>query len=280
VRGALAAVFLFTTLIAVNGLETLSLVLRPFSRGAFRHFNRQCADWWWGMCVSVSQMADIRPIYYGDELPMRENAIVVCNHQQMPDIVALMMLARCKGRLGDMKWFVKDVLKFVPGVGWGMLFLDCLFIKRNWDADAGHIRATFSKIIDQKIPLWLISFSEGTRITAAKLARTREYANKQSLPLPEHVLIPRTKGFVASVEGLRGHIQAVYDVTIAYPEGIPTLWQYFRGLASRIHLRVKRCAVEELPTEPAALSGWLLERFREKDRLLSYFFEHGVFPAQ
>ena len=61
----------------------------------------------------------------------------------MADITFLMDFAYRKGRLGDMKWMVKDIIKYVPGVGWGMLFLDCIFVKRDWTTDKESIRKTF-----------------------------------------------------------------------------------------------------------------------------------------
>ena len=82
----------------------------------------------------------------GDPVPMRESAIIISNHQQMPDIVLLMTFALSKGRLGDLKFFVKYAIKFVPGIGWGMVFLDCLFVRRNWSADRASIEAAFGPI--------------------------------------------------------------------------------------------------------------------------------------
>lgn len=277
--GALAAAFLFSSVVVINGLQTLSLVLLPFSRKAFRAFNRGCAQLWWGWCVKGSEKVNrVRLVRTGDEPPAEENAIVVANHQQMPDIVVLMMLANPKGRLGDMKWFVKDVIKYVPGVGWGMRFLDCVFLKRNWDSDEAHIRQTFSKFRRFDIPIWLVSFVEGTRPTPEKLERSRAYAAKAGLEPPRHVLVPRTKGFTASVEGLRDHVRAVYDVTIAYEDGVPTLWQFICGQARRVHVNVRRVPVERLPADQAGLSEWLLDAFRRKDRLLAHFAGASAFP--
>ena len=104
-------------------------------------------------------------VFSGDDLPQGENTLVVANHQSMADILVLMPLARRQARLGDMKWFAKDIIKYFPGVGWGMLFLDCLFLKRDWMADRSRIDQTFSKIRDHGVPFWVISFSEGTRRT-------------------------------------------------------------------------------------------------------------------
>ena len=43
----------FSTLIAFNGAQVASLIVRPFSPRTFRRINRWCADTWWGWCVAV-----------------------------------------------------------------------------------------------------------------------------------------------------------------------------------------------------------------------------------
>ncbi len=270
--------FLCVTLLLCNFAQTASLVLRPFSGRAFRAVNRCLANAWWGLCVtSGSRLYKVQLVVTGDEVPPRENAVVVANHQQMPDVLVLMALARSKHRLGDLKWFVKKVIKYVPGVGWGMTFLDCLFVERNWAADQASTTSTFARLLDHRVPLWLVSFVEGTRLTPKKLTRAVAYANQRGLVPPRHVLVPRTKGFVASVAGLRAHLDAVYDVTIGYVGGVPTLWQYVRGFMRTAHLHVRRYPVALLPTDDEALARWLLERFRDKDALLERYYRTGAF---
>jgi 1-acyl-sn-glycerol-3-phosphate acyltransferase len=273
-----ATAFLFSTLIAFNGVQTLSLGLKLLSARRFREFNRWAADTWWGWCVTGSEkLHGVQIEVTGDDVPMRENAVVIANHQQMPDITFLMVWARQKDRLGDMKWMVKDIIKWVPGVGWGMAFIDCIFIKRDWAADHDSIERTFSRLTDNEVPVWLLSFPEGTRVSPDKVARSREYARAQGIAPLEHVLVPRTKGFVASVAGLRRHATAIYDVTIGYERGVPTLWQYIKGFAPRAHLHVRRFPIADLPTDDAGLATWLQQRFQEKDRLLERFYRDGRF---
>jgi 1-acyl-sn-glycerol-3-phosphate acyltransferase len=279
VRGTLVVMIGFVTLIIFNLLQILSLALIPFSRQAFRRFNRWCADTWWGWCVvGAERINGTRIVVTGDEVPERENVLLIANHQQMPDIPVIMKLARSKERLGDLKFFVKKQLKWTPGVGWGMQFIDCVFIDRDWASDREHIRRTFARLVDNHVPLWLVSFVEGTRITPHKLGAARAYARETGLPVPEHVLVPRSKGFAASIEGLRGHISAVYDLTIGYVEGVPSLWQYAKGLVGRVHVHVRRYAIEDVPAVESELRAWLLECFAEKDRLLAEFFASGAFP--
>jgi 1-acyl-sn-glycerol-3-phosphate acyltransferase len=269
----------FGTLLPINLLQLLSLVVLPFSRGAFRAVNRWCADTWWGFCVTGAELVyGVRVIFTGDDVPVREDALLIANHQQMPDIPAIMKFCKTKDRLGDMKYFVKKQLKWVPGMGWGMQFLDCLFIDRDWASDREQIRKTFDRLVSGKVPVHLVSFVEGTRFTLPKLEAAQAYAEKNGFSVPRHTLVPRSKGFSASVEGLRSHITAIYDLTIGYEVGVPSLWQYLKGLVQRIHVHVRRFPIEELPQSADDLRLWLLTRWEEKNELLDHYYETGAFP--
>ena len=278
-RGIAMWTILFAALLLFNGVQLLSLLLFPLSRRAFRRINRWAADTWWGWCVTVARdLNGTRILVSGDPLPGEEDAIVVANHQQMPDITALMDLARRQGRLGDLKFFVKDVLKWVPGIGWGLLFLGSPFLKRDWARDRSSIDRTFHAIVAEELPFWMVIFAEGTRITPAKLASSQARAERgQDSPM-RHVLLPRPKGFAAAVSGLRTRAAAVYDVTIGYVDGVPTLGQYITGAVSTVHLHVRRFAIEGLPEAGDALAGWLRSRWSEKDALLERFYTEGAFP--
>lgn len=276
---AVPTVFWFAVLIVFNLIQTISLVIKPFWPRGFRRFNRWAADFWWGGCVAYARrFVGQEIVVTGEPLPSDENVLVVANHQQMPDITTIMALARDRGRLGDLKFFVKHALKWVPGVGWGMQFLNCPFLKRDWAADRDRINATFATLVHEQIPMWLVSFVEGTRATEAKIRASAEWAIEHGLEPTRHVLIPRTKGFAASVEGLGEHLNAVYDFTIGYVGGVPTLWQHITGRVKQIHVHVRRFPAEELPKIEAELKQWLRDRFYEKDALLEAYYSTGAFP--
>ena len=278
--GIAGSLFLFPTLLLINILQTSSVLLLPFSRRLFRRINRALADLWWGLCVTgARRFLGVQVEITGDDGPVDEDAILLCNHQSMADIPVLFELAWRKRRLGDLKWYVKDGLKYVPGIGWGMLFLDCIFIKRAWTADREKIRRTFSRIVGDKVPVWIVSFAEGTRFTPAKAERSAAYAAQKGLPVLERVLLPRTKGVVATLEGLGGHADAVLDCTIAYHDGVPTLWQWMEGFVPRVSLHVRRFDVGTLPKDGAGRTAWLVDRYREKDRLLAEFEDERRFPG-
>jgi len=279
-RALPVSVFLFSTLVCFNLLQTASLGIKPFSQAAFRRANRWMANLWWGWCSLIAEKGyRIRWVMSGDDVPMQENAIVVLNHQDMADIPVVFRFARSKKRLGDLKWFVKDPLKYVPGVGWGMLFLDCLFIKRNWTDDRDHIQRIFQNILKYRVPIWLMLFAEGTRVRPAKLERSRRYAQEHGLRPLRHVLFPRTKGFVATVQSLHGYAEAVYDVTIGYERGVPTLWQWIQGYVRRVHVHVRRVPMQQIPREESAIKAWLADCYEKKDDLLETFYRQGAFPG-
>lgn len=280
-RATVAFGLLFTSLLVFNGIQMISLALKLHSEDSFRKANRWIADTWWGWCDKWSEhVYRTRIDIGGDDIPTAENAIVLSNHQNMADITVLFRFARSKKRLGDLKWFVKDILKHVPGIGWGMRFLDCLFIKRDWTADKDYIHGVFEKILANRIPLWIISFTEGTRVTPKKIVGSQEYARKIGIKPLEHLLVPRTKGFVATVQGLGDHIEAVYDVTIGYVEGVPTIWQWVKGYVKEVHVFVRRFPITDLPKSEESLSNWLYKRYEEKDTLLAHYYREGHFPAR
>lgn len=271
VWGPLSLLMAFAPLAVLNLLQFPSLLLLPFSRKAYREWNRAIAYLIWGWwAYSIEHIAGLKVTFSGDPLPDRENAIVISNHQSMADVVVIMCLAKRKGRIADLRWLVKDIVKWVPGVGWGMVFLDCLFLKRNWADDEQNIKATFRRYNEHKSPLWLVSFPEGTRLTPKKLEASRKYAAKVGLPPPSKVMLPRAKGFTASLQGLREHVTAVYSLTISYPgKAAPTLVALIRGDIDEVKLDVRRVPVEAVGPGDDAASAWLLDEFRAKDAWLA-----------
>jgi 1-acyl-sn-glycerol-3-phosphate acyltransferase len=276
-RGLPGVIFLVTGLLLFNLFGLLSLLVLPFSRRAFRGINRRTADAWWGSFALVSRLLHgVKAQFTGDRLPLRENVLLVANHQQMTDVCFLILLARRCRAGGDTKWFVKEPVKYVPLLGWGMLFLDNLFVKRSWARDRASIERTFHRINEGRVPIWLMLFAEGTRMTPEKLEASRRIARRKKREPYRHVLMPRTKGFTASVLGLRDHLDAIYDVTIGYEEGSPTLWQFICGFARTAHLHVRRHPIAELPESERDLARWLLDRYADKDDRLDRFYRDGT----
>lgn len=276
--GALSFAYL---IVVLNLVQAASFLLLPLSRRAVRRINRWCARSIWGMWVLMAERQNkIEVRVTGDAILPRENALVLANHQSMTDVLLLLCLGWRARRLGDLKWFVKRAVQYVPGPGVGMWLLDCIFLDRDWLKDRGNIDRLFRKYKAESIPLFLVSFLEGTRLTPKKLADAQAFAKERGQYVPRHTLVPRTKGFVFTMSGLRDHLDAVYDVTIGYDSSPPpSLFACFAGDVRRLDLHVRRFDAASLPAEEEALAHWAVERFREKDELLEARRSTGRFPG-
>lgn len=220
-----------------------------------------------------------------------------------------------KGRLGSLKFFAKDVTKHIPGFGWGnqkklfqklffsmkhyfinlkksktgMYLLDFVFLKRNWNQDISAINQTFHNLRVNGFPYWIISHLEGTRINPKKLKESQTFAKQKGLPILDNVLVPRTKGFVATVQGLRNNsANAVYDVTIIYLDSKtgdcshkvkgPSFFSLaFRSPQSSVHMYIRRFEISTLPTSEEELTKWCFKVWEEKNDLIKYFQQHKTF---
>ena len=273
IAGSLLAVvivvYLVVTLFLGNLAQFASLVIYPFSPPLFRKVNRFLAGWFWGHCHHVAKLTRTEMVIHeSSAIPDEENAIVVANHQGAVDIAALFPLACSKKMLGDIKWFVKEMFRYVPGMGHGMMFVGTIFLKRNWTKDRARIERTFRHTAHAGVPFWVTMFAEGTRLKGYKQEKSDQMAARYHRPPFQHVLFPATKGFIAATQHLRSRLDAVYDVTIHFPDGIPTLWSYACGLVRRIDIYVSRHPIATLPASDAELAAWLVQRYAEKEQLL------------
>ncbi|KAL0376131.1 UNVERIFIED_CONTAM: putative 1-acyl-sn-glycerol-3-phosphate acyltransferase 5 [Sesamum calycinum] len=102
-----------------------------------------------------------------------------------------------------------------------------------WILERRYLLSTFR---DPRDPLWLAVFPEGTDFTEQKCLRSQKYASENGLPHLKNVLLPKTKGFYACLEHLRGSLDAVYDITIGYQHRCPSFLDNAFGVdPSEVH---------------------------------------------
>ncbi|GAB7328006.1 hypothetical protein MBLNU13_g00064t1 [Cladosporium sp. NU13] len=289
-----AALHLLPWLLRLCVANTLLSLLLPFAlvapTAAYNASSLIAASVWLHIQRIFTAANKANIIVTGDALPPGESAIVVCNHVEWSDFYMIQELALRAGMLSRCRWFAKKELKWVPFLGWGLWAMGMPLVSRKWMEDKKEMERVFSGIVQEKWPIWLISFSESTRLTPAKRLAAASYAYEHNKPLPNHLLLPRTKGFAASVQHLRSapHVKAVYDITIAYadmqnahPAGKtapfafqspPTFVQSVLtpdvGRRWKTLVHVRRFAIDDLPAEEAELRSWLEERWVEKGEFL------------
>jgi len=82
-----------------------------------------------------------------------------------------------------------------------------------------------------------MNFAEGTRFTPAK-------HRAQASPY-RHLLKPKAGALALALNAMGEKFNSLIDVTIVYPAGIPTFWQFLCGRVPRVAVHVR-----ELPIPP------------------------------
>ena len=77
-------------------------------------------------------------------------------------------------------------------------------------------------------------------------------------------------------------MEAVYDITLVAEEhAVPfTLSSILLGLPTQGSVAIRRLPITSVPEDMDASAAWLMEQFREKDRLKEHFLNKGNFGPQ
>lgn len=200
--------------------------------------------------------------------------MVNANHQSWVDILALQHLLN--RRIPLLKFFLKRQLIYVPVIGLAWWALDFPFMRRHSDA---YLKAHPEKRFDDLeatrracakfslVPTSVMNFAEGTRFTPAKHAAQRSpYV---------HLLKPRAGALALALNALGDRFRSLLDVTIVYPGGAPTFWQFLCGDVDAVTIRARELAIPEhlvagsYERDPAfrkEMQRWLGTLWQEKDR--------------
>jgi 1-acyl-sn-glycerol-3-phosphate acyltransferase len=176
------------------------------------------------------------------------------------------------GRIPFLKFFLKQQLIWVPVIGLAWWALDFPFMKRGKGSGARQNDLQTTREACEKfklIPTSVINFVEGTRFTAAK-------HDAQQSPY-RHLLKPKIGGLGIALAAMGEQFEALLDVTIVYPGGIPTFWDLLSGQLDAVIVRVQR---REIPTDVLGsdpvkdqayrqrIGAWVEAQWTDKDRLI------------
>lgn len=107
-----------------------------------------------------------------------------------------------------------------------------------------------------------------------------KFAKERGMPILNHHLIPRTKGFTASLPVLKKKCASVMDVQLVFDKNDkvkPTIMSLLRGKSLNAHLYLRRVPMAEVPDDETAAAKWLQDLFVRKDKLQTSFHETGDF---
>ena len=210
-------------------------------------------------------------------LQRRDWYLVVSNHRSWVDILVLQSVFL--GRSPFLKFFLKQELIWVPFLGLAWWALDFPFMRRfssehlakhpeDRGKDLEATRIACRRFVE--IPTSVMNFVEGTRFTEAKRAR---FASPY-----RHQLPPRAGGVAFVLSAMGGMLHSMVDVTIAYRETEPTLWDLCCGRMQAIRVHVERRPIEPWTTAGSyqddeafrrRFQQWLGELWQQKDARLA-----------
>ena len=218
-----------------------------------------------------------------EDLDSRDWYMVNCNHQSWVDIFVLQHLLN--DRIPLLKFFLKRQLLYVPIMGLAWWALDFPFMRRHSSA---YLRKHREKRFDDLdttrracekfalAPTSVMNFPEGTRFTADKHRIERSPYR--------HLLKPKAGALAQSLSVLGDKFRWLLDMTIVYPDGVPSFWQFLCGNVPRIAVRARRLEIPPQfrtgnyasdPQFRKSIERWLQDLWREKDRQIETLLDHG-----
>ena len=235
--------------------------------------------WWWtgGNRWLLKSLDLIEPDIdwkHIDDVSLDKWYLVISNHQSWPDIILLQ--SYLYGKIPPLKFFTKQQLIWVPGIGLAMYVLGFPYVKRvskaQIKANPNLRNADRDNIAEackgfKNHPTSILNFLEGTRRTSAKqLNQSSDYKN---------LLRPKIGGIEYVIKDMGDYLHKLIDVTIVYPEGTPTFWQFVKGECRSVKFVVSH---HEIPKEVlvdndierrSSLSGWIKTIWMQKDQQIS-----------
>jgi 1-acyl-sn-glycerol-3-phosphate acyltransferase len=246
------------------------------ARNAITHFLSSLGELW----VSFNRflVSFYREMEWDVEIPPEIHSngryLVFCNHQSGVDILALQHCLNRKAPFG--RYLLKHQLIWVPVLGVAWWALDMAFLRRYSQQELIKNPSLRGKDLEnaaraceklKNIPVSMMTFPEGTRFSEQK-HRSQDSTYR-------YLLRPKYGGVGQVLYSFDDALDALIDVTICYPDGIPTVWQYISGQVSKISLFVRLRPIPETllgrnfrkdPHGKAELKEWLGNIWQEKDQ--------------
>ncbi len=211
------------------------------------------------------------------DLNMQGRYLMTCNHQSWVDTTVNQYFGL--SRMPLTRFFTKWELIFIPFVGQAFKILGFPMMKRHSKEqiaknpalkyrDMEEARKSCEQLISQ--PFTLLNYLEGTRFT-------QEKHDQQQSPYT-HLLKPKAGGLALALSILGDKIDALVDMTIVYPDGIPGYGEFWLGEVPRIAVNLRKIDIpdwvlggnyEDDAEYRARFQKWIDQIWTEKDQLIA-----------
>ena len=225
-----------------------------------------------------------------DDVNTEGQYLLISNHQSWVDTSIVQYIS--EKRLPLTRFFTKFELIYIPIVGQAFYFLDFPMMRRHSKEAVAKNPALKGQDIEEAKracallkdkPFTLLNYLEGTRFTQAK--------HEQQKSPYTHLLKPRAGGLSLAINALGSEMDGLLDMTIVYPDGVPTYSDLWKGNIKRLGVDVryldipaelfagiKRGGYENDEQVKAQMFAWIEQVWRDKDQRISAMladFEHN-----
>jgi len=210
------------------------------------------------------------------DLSMQGRYLMTCNHQSWVDTTVNQYFGLT--RMPLTRFFTKWELIFIPFVGQAFKILGFPMMKRHTKEqiaknpdlktrDLEEARKACQQLVSQ--PYTLLNYLEGTRFT-------QEKHDQQKSPY-KHLLKPKAGGLALALNILEDNIDALVDMTIVYPDGVPGYGDFWLGDVNRIAVNLRKIEIpawvkggnyEEDEEYRKRFQAWVHQIWTEKDQLI------------
>ncbi|NWK74783.1 acyltransferase [Acinetobacter sp. SwsAc6] len=211
------------------------------------------------------------------DLNMQGRYLMMCNHQSWVDTTVNQYFGLT--RMPLTRFFTKWELIFIPFVGQAFKILGFPMMKRHSKEqiaknpelkhrDMEEARKSCEQLLSQ--PFTLLNYLEGTRFTAEKHAQQKSTFT--------NLLKPKAGGLALALNILGDQIDALVDMTIVYPDGVPGYGEFWLGEVPRIAVNLRKIDIpawvaggnyEEDAEFREKFQQWVDQIWTEKDQLIS-----------
>ena len=210
-----------------------------------------------------------------EQLDTKNWYLSISNHQSWADIFILRSITNRK--IPMLKFFMKDILIWVPIIGLAWWALDMPFLKRYSDEkikrnpelrgkDISSMKNSFKRFA--RYPVSIFIFAEGTRFTKQK----KEF---QSSPF-DKLLLPKPGGVGLTLSTMP-YINKLIDFSIKYESDERTFWAFLCGKLNKATIKVDLISIpvnfvgkdySQDQTFREEIKTWLYGIWQEKDKFL------------
>lgn len=219
-----------------------------------------------------------------DDIHLDGKYLLFSNHQSWVDTSIVQYIS--ENHLPLTRFFTKFELIYIPVVGQAFYFLDFPMMRRHSkEAIAKNPQLKGKDIIEAKRacsllkdkPFTLLNYLEGTRFTQTK-------HDKQQSPYT-HLLKPRAGGLALAINALGSDVDGILDMTIVYPDGVPTYSDLWKGNIKRLGVDIRYIDMPETlftaiqnggyendEAVKAQMFDWLEKAWQQKDDRITEMF--------